>query len=191
MTTTVHTRTARRGKAFRVASVATAGVGIAVAGAGVAFAAPASSVGQVVHGAASAVGLEWALPAGYTQAQYDKFWDAGYSAEDLDQLEALWKLDETQTKSRAGQALLDGAALPFAPGTYTAPAPTAEELAPYEAAIEAGYNETDLAQLGDLWNTDFLETKARVGELLLAGEDVPVAPTGIEVPEAPAAVPGK
>ncbi|GIG19897.1 hypothetical protein Cch01nite_06210 [Cellulomonas chitinilytica] len=51
------------------------------------------------------------------QALLDAFWDAGYSAEDLDALSGLWHSDPFETKARAGQMLLDGQTLPFAPGS--------------------------------------------------------------------------
>ncbi|MHB1490408.1 MAG: hypothetical protein ACYCTH_07895 [Cellulomonas sp.] len=35
---------------------------------------------------------------------------------DLTKLEALWSTDETETKARAGQMIIEGAKLPIAPG---------------------------------------------------------------------------
>jgi hypothetical protein len=51
------------------------------------------------------------------QARYDAFWDAGYTADDLDALTELWRSDPSETKARAGQLLLDGQPLPVAPGS--------------------------------------------------------------------------
>ncbi|SFJ68386.1 hypothetical protein [Cellulomonas sp. KH9] len=53
----------------------------------------------------------------YTDAQYDAFWDAGYTSEDAKALAALWGTEIIETKARAGQALLDGQTLPVAPGS--------------------------------------------------------------------------
>lgn len=183
-----------RQRALRAATVTLAGAGIAVTGAGAAFAAaPHSVVGHAVHDAAGAVGITIGGTDYYTQDEYDAFWAKDYSAEDIAQLEQLWGLDESHTKAHAGELLLAGKALPFAPGTYTTPAPSADETAKYEAAIDAGYNDADIDQLATLWNLDWLEAKAHAGELLLAGQDVPVPPSGIENPVAPdaGAVKGK
>ncbi len=63
----------------------------------------------------------WAtLPDGYTREQYEAFWGAGYTQEDVDALNALWGLDDTETKARAGQLLLDGEPVPVAPGSTPA-----------------------------------------------------------------------
>ena len=63
----------------------------------------------------------WAtLPDGYTREQYEAFWGAGYTQEDVSALAALWNLDETETKARAGQLLLDGEPVPVAPGSTPA-----------------------------------------------------------------------
>lgn len=56
----------------------------------------------------------------YTAEQYDAFWGAGYTFEDAEALAALWGTEITETKARAGQALLDGQTLPVAPGSTTA-----------------------------------------------------------------------
>ncbi len=53
-------------------------------------------------------------------AQYDAFWDAGYTFEDAEALAALWGTEVAETKARAGQALLDGQTLPVAPGSTPA-----------------------------------------------------------------------
>ncbi|MCP2266900.1 hypothetical protein ACFQHV_13475 [Promicromonospora thailandica] len=108
-----------RSTPVRFAAIGLMSAGLCAAGAGMAFANPTSAFGQVVGTAAHSAGIAWSdLPEGYTQAQYDAFWDAGFTASDLTALEDLWNLETTETKSRAGQAILDGEALPFEPGTY-------------------------------------------------------------------------
>lgn len=63
----------------------------------------------------------WAtLPDGYTREQYEAFWGAGYTQEDVSALATLWNLDDTETKARAGQMLLDGEPVPVAPGSTSA-----------------------------------------------------------------------
>ncbi|MBO3093993.1 hypothetical protein [Cellulomonas dongxiuzhuiae] len=50
----------------------------------------------------------------------DAFWSVGYTYEDAEQLAALWGVDVSETKARAGQALVDGQTLPVEPsGTAT------------------------------------------------------------------------
>lgn len=106
---TSNTRTLRS-KTLRLTAIGVAATGLCVVGAGMAAAAnPTSAFGQAVGTTVNAVGVDWSdLPAGYTQAQYEAFWAAEYSGEDLVELQELWSLDETETKSRAGQMLLDG-----------------------------------------------------------------------------------
>lgn len=63
-------------------------------------------------------GTDWStLPEGYTQAQYEAFWGAGYTPEDIAALAELWNTDLTQAKATAGQMLLDGQTPPIAPGS--------------------------------------------------------------------------
>ena len=49
--------------------------------------------------------------------EYEAFWAAGYTYDDLLALGALWGLEESDAKARAGQALIDGETLPIAPGS--------------------------------------------------------------------------
>ncbi|WP_258723651.1 hypothetical protein [Cellulomonas sp. NS3] len=187
----------RRGGRVVVAGVVTSA--LAVAGAGAAAAAdPYSDVARAVENVAQAVGIDWsAMPPGYTREQYDAFWGAGYTPEDVDALAALWSTGTTETKARAGQMLLDGLVPPVAEGTApadgtapsdgTAPAegyaepldPSATEDDRARAAFwDAGYTLEDVEALNALWSSESLETKARAGRLLLDGEPVPVAPGG-------------
>ncbi|QTE31177.1 hypothetical protein [Pengzhenrongella sicca] len=50
----------------------------------------------------------------------------------------------------------------------------------YEAFWDAGYTTADVDELSALWSTDATETKARAGQLLLDGADVPIAPGSVE-----------
>ncbi|MGW6129849.1 hypothetical protein ACWFNE_07465 [Cellulomonas sp. NPDC055163] len=182
----------RRGGRVVVAGVVTSA--LAVAGAGAAAAAdPYSDVARAVENVAQAVGLEWsAMPAGYTREQYDAFWGAGYTPEDVEALAGLWSTDATETKARAGQMLLDGLVPPVPEGTRTAdpdPDPESEPLDPAAseedraraAFWDAGYTPEDVEALNALWRSESLETKARAGRMILDGEPVPVAP-GESVP---------
>lgn len=168
-----------RSTTFRLTAIGVAATTLCVGGAGLAaVASPASAFGQAVGTAVHAAGVDWSLmPEGYTQAQYEAFWAAEYSAEDLIELQALWSLDETETKSRAGQMLLDGEALPFAPGTHTTPELPADEQAAITAFFDAGYTVEDVEVLNELWGTENVETKARAGQMLLDGEELPLDAT--------------
>ncbi|HEY3545685.1 MAG TPA: hypothetical protein VGK17_06300 [Propionicimonas sp.] len=129
--------------------------------------------------------VDWSgMPRGYNQAQYEAFWGAGYSAEDVVKLNDLWKSDSIQTKARAGQMILDGDVLPVAPSPAVAqPAddlstPREGDQAKYEAFWNAGYTDANLATLNDLWKTGSFDTKARAGKMILEGKTPPVAPSG-------------
>ena len=177
----------------RLMAVGVVAAGLCVVGAGAAAAAnPYSSAARTVEDVAQAVGIEWsAMPDGYTREQYEAFWGAGYTAADVETLSALWTSDATETKARAGQLLLDGEALPIAPGTTADPAPdTATDDSPTtggytqaqaDAFWGAGYTPDDLQALNALWTSDTTETKARAGQLILDGQTPPVAPTGTPV----------
>ncbi|WP_250447552.1 hypothetical protein [Actinotalea sp. C106] len=177
MTSTTRTRPSRT---IRLTAISIAATGICVAGAGLAAATnPGSSFGQAVGSAAEAVGVDWSsMPDGYSQAQYEAFWDAGYTSADVVELAELWQIDDTDTKARAGQMILDGEQLPFAPGTHTLSGVPDEALPALEEFWAAGYTVEDVQALSDLWNTDPVETKTLAGQVLLDGETLPVEPSG-------------
>lgn len=115
------------------------------------------------------------MPEGYTAEQYDAFWGAGYTAADADALAALWSTDVTSAKARAGQALLDGTAVPVAPGENPDGAVIDDDPL-WSAFAGAGYTYDDAVALAALWSTDVTEAKARIGQAVLAGEALPIAP---------------
>ncbi|GCE77625.1 hypothetical protein [Cellulomonas biazotea] len=170
----------RRGGRVVAAGVVTSA--LAVAGAGAAAAAnPYSGVARAVEDVAHAVGIEWsAMPDGYTREQYEAFWGAGYTVEDVDALGALWQTDAVQTKARAGQMVLDGEVVPVPPGLLVpggddATWGSAEERE-VEAFWNAGYTAEDVDALNALWDSDHMETKARAGRMLLDGTPLPFGP---------------
>ncbi|MBE1876683.1 hypothetical protein [Myceligenerans pegani] len=169
----------RRSQPIRLLTIGAAATGVCIASAGLAFAAPGSAFGQAVGGAIHAAGVDWSLmPEGYTEAQYEAYWNSGYSAEDLLELQAIWSLDETEAKSRAGQMILDGEQLPFEPGAHTSPGMSPAEQAAIDEFWAAGYTVEDVEALNDLWDTEHVETKARAGQMLIDGETLPVEPSG-------------
>ena len=172
-----------RTRSIRLLTIGVAASGLCLAGAGLAAATNAFTVEPrpdlVAEYEATTEGSDFSeMPADYTEEQYRAFWTSGYTLEDLTALQELWSVDETEAKARAGQAVLDGTALPFAPGTHQYEEPSAETVAAIDAVFAAGYTGEDLAELAELWSTDVVETKARAGQLLLDGQTVPVAPSG-------------
>ncbi len=173
-----------RPRSGRFVAVGIVAAGLSVVCAGVATAvvpfAPTPTPSPV-----ATASVDWSgMPKGYTQAQYEAFWGAGYSAEDVAKLNDLWKSDSIQTKARAGQMILDGDVLPVAPSPAVAESPAdvstpnEGDQAKYEAFWNAGYTDANLAKLNDLWKTGSFDTKARAGKMILEGKTPPVAPSG-------------
>jgi hypothetical protein len=176
-TTTPAAARPRRRRLMAVGVVA-ASLTVVCAGAATAATHPYSGAARAVENVAQAVGIDWsAMPDGYTREQYEAFWGAGYTAGDVEELSALWSTDATETKAHAGQLLLDGTALPLAPGTAEEPAlpSDADDLA-RNAFWAAGYTADDVLELSALWNSDSMETKAHAGQLILDGQTLPIAP---------------
>lgn len=163
----------------RAGAVALTGVlasALGVVGAGAAAAAnPFTGFAAAVDGVAEAVGVGWSsMPSGYTREQYEAFWAAEYTANDVEALTELWQVDSTGAKARAGQMILDGETVPVAPGAN--PDATEEGFVSVEeqdAFREAGYTWEDAEELAELWQVDVLEAKGRAGQMLLDGEKPP------------------
>ena len=178
--------TTRRPLSGRFVAVGIAAAGLTVVCAGVATAgSPLAPPAPTPTTVAQSATTDWSgMPKGYTRAQYEAFWGAGYSPEDVATLGALWKTDSTQTKARAGQMILDGDVVPVAPSPAVAepPAdvstPKEGDQAKYEAFWNAGYTDANLAKLNDLWKTGSFDTKAHAGKMILEGKTLPVAPSG-------------
>lgn len=188
---------ARRGTRIVAAGVVTSA--LAVAGAGAAAAAnPYTEFARIVEELAQAAGSDWsAMPEGYTREQYEAFWGAEHTTDDVLRLSALWHSDATATKARAGQMILDGKSLPTAlgedpaaPTDPTAPAdpapPTPVPAAPptdleykqehFQALEIAGYSIYDEMLLSEMWALELDEAKARAGQMLLDGLTLPILP---------------
>lgn len=165
---------ARRGAQVAAASVAA--TALVVVGAGAAAASnPYTGFAVAVEGVAHAVGIDWtAMPADYTREQYEAFWASDH-ADDVDRLSELWGTDSTETKARAGQMLLDGEPIPALPPLDPAEATDAQRSA---AFWDAGYAYEDAEQLAALWGVAPAEAKALAGAELLAGQRLPLPPSG-------------
>jgi hypothetical protein len=174
MDTTTHRRPVRR-----FVAIGAVAAGLCVVGTGVAAAAaPTSALSRSVTGILQSAGVDWStMPDGYTPQQYEAFWGAGYTPENVDELGALWNLGTTETKARAGQLLLDGQPVPVAPGGETSTGTSISDEQ-FDAFWGAGYTPEDVEELGALWSTEYVETKARVGQMILDGQTPPVAPSG-------------
>ena len=114
------------------------------------------------------------MPDGYTREQYEAFW-ATYTVEDMETLSALWNIGVTETKARAGQMILDGQTPPVTPSAPAEPL-TDETQDLLDAFWDAGYTVADLEALSALWSSETFETKARAGQMILDGEQLPIAP---------------
>ncbi|MFS0703885.1 hypothetical protein AB6N23_05115 [Cellulomonas sp. 179-A 9B4 NHS] len=190
------TAPSRRSRLVAVGVIAST---LTVAGAGAAIAANAGKVPDSAGDAPAAVAADAPAPApvaadapaaaeagdplgglsdAYTQEQYDALWGAGYTTQDLEALAALWGTEYVETKARVGQMVLDGEAVPVAPGStpFDADDPSGYNPAQYDALWDAGYTFDDVEALAALWATDVAETKARAGQALLDGQTLPVAP---------------
>ncbi len=176
---------AGRPRSSRFVAVGIVAAGLSVVCAGVATAVVPFAPTPTPTPVATA-SVDWSgMPKGYTRAQYEAFWGAGYSAEDVVKLNDLWKSDSIQTKARAGQMILDGAVLPVAPSPIVAQSsaddlstPKQGDQARYDAFWNAGYTDANLAALNDLWKSGSFDTKARAGKMILEGKTPPVAPSG-------------
>ncbi|WP_432519298.1 hypothetical protein [Kineococcus sp. SYSU DK006] len=114
-----------------------------------------------------------ATPDPLEQARLDAYFAAGYGWEEAVQLGRLWNVEPVEAKVTAGADLLDGRELPVA-----APAAPADPEAPQrDAFFAAGYTMDDAVQLGQLWNVGTYEAKITGGTELLAGRQLPIAPS--------------
>lgn len=182
MDVTTTDRTARP-RTRRVVAIGVLAAGLGVAGTGVAVAAaPTSALSRSVTQILQSAGVDWStMPDGYTPEQYQAFWGAGYTPENVEQLGTLWNLGTTETKARAGQLILDGQPVPVSPGgaesTGDGGAATPDE-SQLDAFWAAGYTVEDAVALAEVWHTELGETKARAGQMLLDGQTPPVTPSG-------------
>ncbi|WP_432545657.1 hypothetical protein [Kineococcus sp. SYSU DK004] len=108
-------------------------------------------------------------------AAVDAFFSAGYTYDDAVALGAEWEVEPYEAKVAAGEVLLAGDELPFAPGS-AAPAPgspSLEESAAVDAFFAAGYTYDDAVALGAEWEVEPYEAKVAAGLRLLSGGDLP------------------
>jgi hypothetical protein len=108
------------------------------------------------------------------------FFTAGYDYDDAVRLGTLWhETDIGQVKADAGQKLIAGQTLPIPP---SAPA--------LDAYFAAGYTYNDAVTLGTLWNrTDISQIKADAGQKVLAGQTLPIPPSGPTTPSSASSSP--
>lgn len=165
---------ARRAGTVAITGVVASALGMVGAGAAAA-ANPYTDFAAAVDGVAHAVGVDWtSMPDGFTRDQYDAFWGAGYTAEDLEALRGLWRTDALEAKARAGQMVLDGETVPVAPGA-AGPGESAYPVGvdDIEVLRKAGYTFEDAERLAELWKTDVYEAKARAADMVRDGETPP------------------
>jgi hypothetical protein len=109
-------------------------------------------------------------------AEVAKFFAAGYTVEDAQQLATLWKTkDAYGAKVEGGTKLLAGQTLPFAP--KPANVETAKQQVDIDAFFAAGYGYDDAVKLARIWKTkDAQAAKIEGGKKLLAGQTLPIKP---------------
>jgi hypothetical protein len=116
-------------------------------------------------------------PKAYTQQQeLNEFFADGYDYDNAVALASLWnKTDVYQVKADAGLKLLEGATLPVPPnGTPMSATERAQNT-----FFAAGYDYNDAVTLGTMWHeTDISQVKAEAGQKLLAGQTLPILPSG-------------
>ncbi len=153
-------------------------VGGAVLAGGSAWAASAGTPATVPAPAVEPAGDVVAGPVTVDDAALDAFFGAGYTYDDAVALAAAWEVDSFEAKVLGGRDLLAGGSLPIAPGS-AAPAPgsalTGEDAA-VDAFFTAGYTYDDAVALGAEWKVEPYEAKVAAGQVLLAGDEPPIAP---------------
>jgi hypothetical protein len=125
----------------------------------------------------------------YTTAQeMNAFFAAGYDYTDAQSLAKLWNDTGSinSIKAEAGGKLLEGQTLPVKP-TAT---PESAENKDVDAFLAAGYTYDDAVTLSKTWNDSSYQAKAEGGKKLLAGETLPIPPSGPKQPNAGSAVAG-
>jgi hypothetical protein len=132
----------------------------------------------------SAAGQPTASPtasATYTTAQeMSAFFAAGYNYSDAQSLATLWNDTGSinSVKSAAGLKLLEGQTLPVKP-TDQPESPANKDV---DAFFAAGYTYDDAVTLSKSWNDTSYQAKAEGGQKLLAGETLPIPPSGPKQP---------
>ena len=115
-----------------------------------------------------------ATPDPQDAAALAAYFNAGYGWDEAVQLGQLWSVEPTEAKVTAGTDLRAGRTLPVSPAQTLPADPEAPQR---EAFFAAGYTMDDAVQLSELWNVEAYEAKITGGTQLLAGEELPIAPS--------------
>jgi hypothetical protein len=113
------------------------------------------------------------------QKRWDAYFAAGYDYEDALRLAKIWnsKDEVGAVKAEAGRRLLAGETLPVKPDP--ANVADAKETARVDAFFAAGYGYDDAVELAKLWKkSDAYAAKVEAGKRLLAGDTLPIKPSG-------------
>jgi hypothetical protein len=116
----------------------------------------------------------------YTQAQEEnEYFAKGYDLTNAQALSTLWNVsDLTQVKTKAGLELLEGQTLPVTPENVAPPTSSATS-SDIDAFFRAGYQYNDAVHLASLWNLKgSYQAKIKGGKELLAGDTLPIPPSG-------------
>jgi hypothetical protein len=175
----------RRRWAVRATGGAVLGAGLVAGGIALPGRAGHASTDQAltsVAAAASPTGT--ASAATYTEAQeMNAYFAAGYDYPDAVQLATLWNDSGSinHVKAAAGLDLLEGQTLPVKPsGT-----PETAQDKDVNAFFAAGYTYEDAVTLGTMWHdSNTYQVKGEAGKKLLAGQPLPIQPSGPSDPQA-------
>jgi hypothetical protein len=109
------------------------------------------------------------------QAALDAFFNAGYTWDDAVKLAKAWHLsDPSDAKVMGGKKIEAHQALPFKPKAANVKA--AKEQKAVLKFWNAGYDQTDAAELAKIWHVSTYQAKVEGGQKLLAGETLPIKP---------------
>jgi hypothetical protein len=178
----------RRRRGAQAAGGAVLGVGLIAGGVSLPGLLPARPNNTVTVGAApaSAVPAPALSVAASTspseqelQKRLDAYFAAGYDYDDALRLARIWnsKDDVGTVKAEAGRRLLAGETLPVKPsGAGAVPVTEAVQV---RAFHRAGYDYDDAVKLAELWKKpDAYAAKVEAGKRLLAGDTLPIRPSG-------------
>jgi hypothetical protein len=136
----------------------------------------------VLNAAADPTTSPTSAPTYTTAQELSAFFAAGYDYSDAQQLATLWNDTGSinSIKAEAGEKLLEGQTLPVKPTGQ----PESAENSDVAAFFAAGYTYDDAVTLSKTWHDSSYQAKAEGGKKLLAGETLPIPPSGPKDPSA-------
>jgi hypothetical protein len=120
--------------------------------------------------------VDTSTPDPAAEAQWDAFFNAGYTWTEAEKLAKIWHLkDPSDAKLMAGKKLLAGETLPVKPKPANVAAALENKRADF--FFKKGYDVYDAVKLQKLWHLkDAWAAKVEGGKRLLAGQTLPIQP---------------